>query len=114
MTALVVAATKSNYFLSGSANNIGGLGTMLVGGGITAWTCNSIFQFDLSGEDSATIINSAILSFWTASAGVEQQQRLMQLPAADINWLEGVAASPAAAGDTCSWLPASRCRGRSG
>ena len=109
MTALVVAASKSNW-LDGSSVaarkvNHGGAGTMLVGGGITAYTCCSIFQFDLSGLDPATIINSAVLSFWTGSAGVEQQQRLMQLPAADVGWLEGIAASPAATGDTCwNWF----------
>jgi hypothetical protein len=105
VTALVVVASKTNY-LNGTGvaarnNNYGDLNSMIVGGGATAFSCNSIFQFDLSGLDAGTIINSATLSFWTSSAGVLQQQRLVLMPAADVGWVEGTGNIPAAAGESC-------------
>jgi hypothetical protein len=109
MTALIIPATKSNfldgYTVNSKKYNYGLATTMLVSGESGGYYKNSIFQFDLSGLDPATIVNSAIVSFWTAFAGVGQQQQLVLMPSADADWVAGVHNGAAGVGESCwNWF----------
>lgn len=106
MTKLVILASKVN-FMNGTNpgsrdHNNGGAAAMLVGGGITAFLCSGLLFFDLSGLDPSTVINSAVLSLWTAQAGaVVDGFKVYEIPAADVDWVEGVSAAVPEVGASC-------------
>jgi hypothetical protein len=93
MTALIVPATKVALITSNTATtkdyNYGAAVSFQTGSGIAAVTVSGLLLFDLSGLLAGTIINSAYISVFSASALNANHSQLLLIPVADIDWVEG-------------------------
>jgi len=105
MTALIVVATiDAAIFGNTTANkdqNYGTAVTFQTGGGITALLARGIFLFDLSFLEAGTIINSAYISFFSASALNANASQLLEIPVADVGWVEGTKNGAIEVGSNC-------------